>query len=549
MKPNETKKAGEAYILLPLNDKEQKRLAEFAKEFMAPNEHPWILRFNTLASANLKIPSSIKQLVSMPDRFIPEIIKAAKLARYDTLYKKFFSLGRQMSFANEPFDIVLTLIGLQMISLMSIVEELKPEKTGSSQKSNGNKKSSSIDLKEALPAFSKLQHNLRLAFLQSYFQIFNAHNQVRHEDLQRIVEKSNIRQNQEKLLRKILVETAQYLDFQQLFMVFSKSIRDTCKYDRVSVALLTENPNEVQVFAVSTNGESKVKAGFTIQDDCSLIPAIKSKKTKITADTFKNKGCKVCAQLNKEGMNSFIITPMIVDDVVIGTLNIASTKLAFFSDGDVQFLQELASGLAVSVKNSMNHSKIIETLKYEQCASDLISKIHSTLDSNELKKIVCRELVHCTEADRVFFAELREPEAIGVVEHEFLNPKFKGKELLSAIGTYQIEKHRAITEILRKGEVIAANLEGEVHPALKEGIDDHRALGSKSLCFVPIFVFGKYWGIVGINHCFEPYTWKKEQIEMLKKVVKEISKAIELAHTHQEEKNNVKRLEKIIKEK
>ena len=125
-----------------------------------------------------------------------------------------------------------------------------------------------------------------------------------------------------------------------------------------------------------------------ITEDCSVIRVIETKRPKIIPDTSKNKDCPVCIKLHKEGIFSGVVIPLLIDTEILGTLNIGSTKLSFFGEGDLPFLLELANGLAVSVKNATKHSQILEDLKLEQCASQVISKIRSTLEIEEVKELM-----------------------------------------------------------------------------------------------------------------------------------------------------------------
>lgn len=529
--------------LLTLQPSEQELLCNFSKEFLMPHQEIWILRWNTLAAAQTKIEPSMKQLLSLPDRFIPQIIHALELKKYNSVYERYAYLGWQISHAQQSFETALSLIGFQMIALLSAADELLLE----NKRARKGKKKGAVNLSSALAAFSKFQHNCRLSFMTGYFDVRSALNGITKEELEDQLEKSKLRQKEESFLREILRGTSQHLNFEDIFHVFAHSLRDIGSYDRVSIALGAEDAEQAELIALSSDAPSAVGTGVIIKNDCSLIPAIKNKKPVLHPDISKNEKCEVCMNLVREGIQSFLIVPMTLGEEIIGTLNIGSKNLNFFKQTELPFFQKLANGLAVAVKNANEHSKLLENLKLQQCAAQVISKIRSSLKIEKVMETVCKEIAGCTNADRAFFVELVEPEGSYKIEYEFLNPDSQIKNLVSVKGSYPQEEFKEETELLRKNEVIAANMEGEVHPVLAHSQSLLRSLQVKTICYVPIFIFGKYWGIVGIHHCAQCRLWKKPDIEMLKAIAKEISQAIELAQIYQKEKENVVRLAEAVK--
>lgn len=533
-------------IIIPLQFKEQDILSGFAREFLSPNQDLWILRWNTLAAAYLKIQKSLKQLVRLPDLFAPQIIIAFEHKKYHTIYQRYAYLGRQISHARQSFETGLSLIGFQNISLLSIVDELLLENCKKTKSKRKGQKIENVLLQSALATFSKFQYNCRLSFMQGYFEVYEMQFLIEKEKLENHLKESHVRYKEENFLREILRSTSQYLNFEDLFKIFSQSLKEIGDYDRISVALKTEDPDETELIALSADKPSVLKLGTVVRNSL-FTEVIKSKKNLINPDLSSLTKDEIAMSLVKEGILSSVIIPLMIGDEAIGTLNIASKKLNFFKESDLPFFQKLADGLAVAVKNACEHSKILENLKYQQCASEVISKIRASLNIEEVMETVCKELARCTNADRVFFAEIFEPQGVGTIDHEFLNPDSEMENLASAKGTYQIEDLKEAAELLRKGEVVAVNNEGEVHPLLRRIKDILDQLQVKTTCFVPVFVFQKGWGVIGIHHCANMYKWERIKIDLLKIIAKEVAKAIELAQIYQKEKETVKCLEKMLK--
>lgn len=528
-------------FVLSLKPKEEELLSDFAKNFLKPHQDIWILRWNTISAAHLKIPKNQKQLLHLPDRFVPSVINALILKRFNTIYQRYSYLGWQIAHAGLSSETGLSLIGFQMVSLLAVVDELRE------QKSKKIKRKEKSRIQEYLVAYSRFQQNIRHSFLQGYFEVRSAHNGTVKEELEERLEKSKLRQKEESFLREILRGSAQYLNFDELFRVFSRSLRETGNYDRVSVSLKTENPDEVEIIAVNADDPSLLKKGVYRDPYLPAVLVLREKKPIIVPDFSQETKSSFLAQLSKEGFQSGVVIPLLIGGEAIGCLNIASKNKNFFQESELPFFQRLADGLAVAVKNCMEHSKILERLEFSRCASQIISKIHSTLNQTEMMQTVLREVAHCTKADCTFFAEVLEPKGMAVIQEEYLNPDSVLGELPSAKGEYSLKDHGGMEELLRQGEVIAAHTEGELHPKLSSAQKILLDLKVKTACWVPIFVLEKFWGVLGIHHCAGPYPWKKVQVEMLKEISKEIGKAIENCSIYEKEKENVLRLENMLK--
>lgn len=530
-------------FVIPLKAKEENLLADFAENFLKPHQDIWILRWNTLAAAHLKIPKSQKQLLHLPDRFVPSVVNALILKRFNTIYQRYSYLGWQIAHAGLSFETGLSLIGFQMVSLLAVVEELSQPKS-KKVKQNGKGR-----IQEYLVAYSRFQQNIRHSFLQGYFEVRSAHNGTLKEELEEHLQTSKLRQKEESFLREILRGTAQYLDFDELFKVFSRSLRETGNYDWLSISLKREDPDEVEIIAVNVEEPSTLKKGVYRDPHLPAVLVLREKKPMIVSDLSRETKSSFLSQLSKEGQKSCVVIPLLIGGEAIGSLNIASKNKNFFQESELPFFQRLADGLAVAVKNSTEHSRILERLEMQRCASQIISKIHSTLIRQEMLQTVLTELAHCTKADRVFFGEAVEPEGLCRIEEEYLKPDSALKEIPSAKGTHQLADFKEAVEILRKGEVIAAHTEGEVHSVLRRPQKILLDLKVKTTCLAPIFVNQKYWGVLGIHHCAEPYTYKKIEMEMLKELTKEIGKAIENCAIYEKEKENVARLENMLQSK
>ena len=55
-----------------------------------------------------------------------------------------------------------------------------------------------------------------------------------------------------------------------------------------------------------------------------------------------------------------------------------------------------------------------------------------------------------------------------------------------------------------------------------------KAMGTKSLLYLPLFVEGQFWGAIGLHHAHTPYAWQEEEITLLETAASLISSRLDL---------------------
>jgi signal transduction histidine kinase/CheY-like chemotaxis protein len=66
---------------------------------------------------------------------------------------------------------------------------------------------------------------------------------------------------------------------------------------------------------------------------------------------------------------------------------------------------------------------------------------------------------------------------------------------------------------ISKGDVYLACSNVDADPVLG---DIYRPLGIKAFIYVPITVYGTFWGVLAVDNCKTPYTWSESDIQLLK---------------------------------
>jgi GAF domain-containing protein len=514
-------------------------LAQFAEKFLAPHETLWIFRCKTLASSGIELPKLTSQLEQFPDRMIPATIQALRQGEFDAVYQRYRYLGWQVSHAEASCEAAAALVGFQMTGLLSIVDEVLAASARPGSKSP-------LTWKPALAAFAKFHHNCRTSFGLGYMDARQVHSAAAQDSAKSDLAKLRMQQNQEAFLRSVLRNAVNKLNFEDFFPVVARALCESGKYDRVSTALFPANADNPEIFSLSADGKSTVREGFQLKNDCAIRRAVRTREFVIMDEIAPDTACTTCRHLLNEGIRSFAIFPLVIDDRAIGTLNIGSREPHSIRASDFGFLQDLANELAPKVQGAWERSKLIEDLALQRRTTAIVADIHSSLKLEEVILRVCRDLADCFGADRAFLAQINDFEGIAQINHEYLSPQAVSSQVPSAKGIYQLSDFKEAVGLLRKGKVVAADLEGEVHSVVSQPQSILEALKIKTTCWIPVHVFGGFWGVVGVQHCLAVHRWKKPEIEVLQEIARAISSSVEQAQAYQRECDTVDRLERIV---
>ncbi|HXW13703.1 MAG TPA: sigma 54-interacting transcriptional regulator [Terriglobia bacterium] len=164
-----------------------------------------------------------------------------------------------------------------------------------------------------------------------------------------------------KLLLDLNNSVVSILDLRQLFRAISASIRQVMECDYASILLPEPGGEQLRVYArdFSASGESWQEeivvpaAGRPAGDALkSGEPLILNREGLARYGTHLN--------LWSMGLQSMCFLPMISRGRVIGTLNLGQLRDGAFTQGDVDFLSQVANQIAIGVENALNYEQVRE---------------------------------------------------------------------------------------------------------------------------------------------------------------------------------------------
>jgi GAF domain-containing protein len=180
------------------------------------------------------------------------------------------------------------------------------------------------------------------------------------------------REKEITLLYKTSQKISESLDLEKIYLTFYKSVRQNIRFDNLFIASFDKNSQLIKAeFAVMEGKRVKVDAfppiplepeGKGIQS-----PVIRSGKARLINDYHKalnetnsnyyiNEDGKVVDEedipMDYPVTQSAMIIPMILNNQVIGVVQIQSSELNAFSSDDFRLLKSLVSQIAVASNNA-----------------------------------------------------------------------------------------------------------------------------------------------------------------------------------------------------
>ncbi|MCB9360799.1 MAG: PAS domain S-box protein [Flavobacteriales bacterium] len=174
-----------------------------------------------------------------------------------------------------------------------------------------------------------------------------------------IAEKKNI-QAQKKLetihkIENVLISDKPIEDILvEALQIIAKNIYDV---DKLCVGLINQKEKALEIIALRKKSKTKVlltKNRLIPFDEMSSIKSILDKKPYYAKDLSKQKTLKKSdLSSHKEGILSYYITPLIINNKAIGTLNLSSSFRNNFDNVDQNLIQEISTLLAIVLNNDL----------------------------------------------------------------------------------------------------------------------------------------------------------------------------------------------------
>ncbi len=149
----------------------------------------------------------------------------------------------------------------------------------------------------------------------------------------------------------------------EIATVAARRAQDLVPCERVSVALFDWEEDRVTVLTAQQSGEEILERGtdFPIEE-YTITDRLKAGHVEAMPDFDEVPSTAITEQLHEAGIRSAITVPMVVEDELIGAVNLGATERHAFSDAERRIGQELADHLAVALRQA----RLLETVQAQR---------------------------------------------------------------------------------------------------------------------------------------------------------------------------------------
>ena len=190
------------------------------------------------------------------------------------------------------------------------------------------------------------------------------HNLTKHKQAERALQRYNQRL---KILHEIDQNIITARSSEEIVDAVLEVLRQLIACKRATVTLFDEELEEVIILGTSSTGKSPVQRGerLSVKGD-PRAEIIRTGQAVLVQDITKieTDGSVIGDNLLREGIHSFLITPLIMPGHFIGSLNLLSTTPDFFTDEHQKIAKEVANQLAIGLHQVHLHEQL-EQMNHE----------------------------------------------------------------------------------------------------------------------------------------------------------------------------------------
>ena len=237
-----------------------------------------------------------------------------------------------------------------------------------------------------------------------------------------------------EMLNRIISAANSSTEFIRIFDVIASEVRTLTDFDLMSVHLLAAGGEHLVTHATVGAGDRFPPIGSTVPLEGTLAKlSIAGGKAIVVGDVAAHPSLGPETSPAKAGMRSAISIPVLLNERILGTFEIASARADAFSHGELTYLQPIADQIGALIDRTMLFERVSLDSAYIHDLLDSIESVVFTVDRNS----VVREV---NKAWREFAVlqgtpDLREEPAVtGKRLEEILPVSPLRDELLSAAG-------------------------------------------------------------------------------------------------------------------
>jgi formate hydrogenlyase transcriptional activator len=202
-----------------------------------------------------------------------------------------------------------------------------------------------------------------LAFLQQVAdQVASAVSNVLYAQEAQVAQQQLTRERDRlRLLLDVNNAVVSTLDLHELLMAISSCLRRVLRHECTSLALLDVETNHLRLYALDfPSGKGLLQENLTAPLDGSISGmVVTSRQPKlVTVEDLQRFPSDLTQRHYAEGIRSGCVLPLIARNRVLGTLILGSLRENAFTQDDLEFLNQVASQIAIAIENALAFREI-----------------------------------------------------------------------------------------------------------------------------------------------------------------------------------------------
>jgi PAS domain S-box-containing protein len=199
----------------------------------------------------------------------------------------------------------------------------------------------------------------------------------------RLVTELATRSRQIEMLNRIISRANSTVDFAEIFETVSAEVGKILAFDEINVALLSEDRKSISIIARAGENIPSVHMGKMVPLDRTVSQlAVQRGEAVVVSNLPKHPELGTRVYSVQEGLKSQISIPIVLNNRILGTLNVASLEPEKFSDADLKILQPISDQIGAMIDRARLFQKVSDDSKYIHNLLNSIDSVVFTVDES-----------------------------------------------------------------------------------------------------------------------------------------------------------------------
>jgi PAS domain S-box-containing protein len=221
-------------------------------------------------------------------------------------------------------------------------------------------------------------------------------------------------------------------------------------------------------------------------------------------------------------IRSSLCVPILSEGRVVGTVGVASDRLADFDEGAQSLLEATADAVGIGLRNALLHRETQRRLQELTLVNRISVGFGAALDLDALINGALEGLHELANADHTYFITADPYARTWGVTHERVAPGIE-----SIIGQGGAFDDRPVElGTIEAGQPFAVS-DIATDPRVEASRETYRSIGVQSMLLAPVQIGERLYGALGFNCRRERHAWQPDEIRLLEAVAHQLGLALE----------------------